>query len=100
MGAAALTHIVRNHPKLKLVHLPTPADLSEESLSFALEILQAERDGWADIVVHQSELRRAHAVARAHNAKKPAVFVHVRTDTTLGLNDWRLRSSVAEVRNS
>lgn len=91
---------MREHPKLKLVRLPTAADLSEESLSFALEILQAERDGWADIVVHQSELRRASKVASAHNAKKPAVFVHVRTDTTLGLNDWRLRSSVAEVRSS
>lgn len=100
MGAGARSDVVRNHPKLKLVHLPTAADLSEESLSFALEILQAERDGWADIVVHQSELRRASKVASLHNAKKPAVFVHVRTDTTLGLHDWRLRSSVAEVRSS
>lgn len=84
--------------KLKSVPLPTPADLSEASLTYALEILQA--DGWADIVVHQSEIRRASKVAAAHNAKKPKVQVRVLTDTTLAMQDWRLRSATAEVRSS
>lgn len=84
--------------KLKSVCLPTPADLSEQSLIYALDILRA--DAWADIVVHPSELRYAIKVARLHNEKKPAVQVRVLTDKMLALQDWRLRSATAEVRSS
>lgn len=102
VGAAAGDVLLIRPPKptLKSVALPTASDLSEASLTYALEILQAESEGWADVVVHQSELRRAMKVAGLHNAKKPTVRVRVLTEKTLGLNDWRLRSSVAEVRSS
>lgn len=97
MGSDPGADVVRT-PKLKSVALPTPADLSEASLTYALEILQAEE--WADVVVHQAEIRHAMKVARVHNDKKPAVRVRVLTDTTLGRADWRLRSTTAEVRSS
>lgn len=100
MGAGDRAHLVRSHPKLKLVNLPTPADFSEASLAFALKILQADHEGWADVLVHQAELRRALKVANAHNLTKPKVKIRVLTDATLGMHDWRLRSSTAEVRSS
>jgi hypothetical protein len=98
MGRAPGDDLVR--AKRKSVALPTPADLSCASATFALEILNAADEGWADIAVHQSDIRLAIKVAAEHNAKKPAVMLRVTTDTTIPRNEWRLRSKSAEVRSA
>lgn len=80
-------------PVLKIVPLPVTADLSPTALEVAIALSKPyPHEGWADLVVHQSEIVPAMRVARLHNAKDPELRVRVITDTTLGHADWKLKT--------
>lgn len=84
---------MRIKPKEKPREIPlaTASDLAEVSLKAAIEVaLKHPHDGWADLVVHQSELRTAMRAAATVNQNYPALRVRVLTDTTLAHDDWRL----------
>lgn len=84
----------------RAVTLSNQPELTVASVAYALEVLQAEVEGWADIAVHQAEVRIAQRVASEHNAKKPAVQLRVTTDVTIPRGQWRLRASKTEVRSA
>lgn len=87
-------------PKKVLKRLPMPAAaaLSSDALKLALARLLGEpHDGWADLVVHPSQLRPAMRLAGQHAAGQ--MKVRALTDTTLAHEAWVLRSATAEVVN-
>lgn len=70
--------------------------LTLESLTKAIDLVKDGRhDGWADIVVHQSQLRAAMKIAGQNNAGFPVLHVRVLTDTTLGHDEWRIATRSA-----
>lgn len=78
--------------------MPTAADLSETSLAMALARLMGEpHSGWADLVVHPSEIRAAQKLASAHATGE--MKVRVLASTLNGIDGWSLRSSTSEVVN-
>lgn len=80
---------------MKVFDLPTAANLSEGSLREALTVL--EPPGWAELIVHPSQLQLAMKLSRAHVAK--GLALSVLSDSKIGRDDWRLRSKDAEVRS-
>lgn len=92
--------IIQPKPELKIVALPVASDLSAVPLASAISLASVyPNDGWADLVVHQAELRHALRVANDYNAKNPHIQVRVITDTTLGREDWKVKTSGVIVTN-
>lgn len=56
-------------------------------------------DGWADLVVHTSQLRPAMRLAAAHNKAEPKLQLRVLCETRLGMHDWKLKTRTVEVRS-
>jgi hypothetical protein len=84
---------------VKVLELATSSRLTEKALEAAFERVAGDRhDGWADLIVHQSQLRVALRLANAHNLKKPAIRLRVLAETRMGQDDWKLRTASVEVR--
>lgn len=55
-------------------------------------------DGWADLIVHQAQLRRALKLVNEHNLTKPSIQIRALCETRMGYDDWKLRTRSTEVR--
>jgi hypothetical protein len=84
---------------VKLFDLTTSEPLSDKALAEAVKrVGESIHDGYADLTVHQAQLRKALKLAGEHNEKSRGMRIRVLTDTRLGHDDWRLRTVTAEVR--
>jgi hypothetical protein len=91
--------MVTGHRFVKLFDLTTSEPLSDKSLAEAVKrVGECIHDGYADLTVHQMQLRKALRLAVEHNQKSCGMRIRVMTDTKLGHDDWRLRTVTAEVR--
>lgn len=84
----------------RAVTLSNQPELTVAAVAYALEVLQVDDEGWAEIAVHQAEISTAMRVAREHNAKSPKVMLRVTTDVTIPRGEWRLRAAKTEVRSA
>lgn len=81
---------------LKILPMPEAADLSPDSLAMALARIAGEpNDGWANLVVHPSQLREAIKYAQAHSLGE--IKVRAMSESRMGHQDWMLRSTTAEI---
>lgn len=82
---------------MKKLALPTSSDLCEKSLAWAIEIAGPEgHDGYADLVVHPSQLRPAMKLAAEQNKAK-GMQIRVLAETRCTVDGWKLKTRNAEV---
>ena len=85
---------------MKKLALTTPGDLSETLLANAIELALPEgHDGYADLVVHPSQLRPAMKLAAEQNKAK-GLQIRVLAEERVGVYGWKLKTRNAEVVGS
>ena len=84
---------------MKVFELDAAEVLSERAIAEAMKYIEAEpHTGWADLVVHQSQILGATRLVSRHNGKDPDIRLRAMCETRMGHQDWRLQSRSVEVR--
>lgn len=84
---------------MKVVELDTFEPLGEKALGEAMAYVEKEpHGGWADLVVHQSQILLATRLVTKHNGHDPQVRLRAMCETRFGHNDWRVQTRSIEVR--
>lgn len=87
------------NPLLKIVEFDTSHKLCAMAVDAVIpRLLMEPHDGWADLTVHQSQLRPAMKLAREHNARKPRMQLSVQCIKAIGMDEWWLSTKAVQVR--